>query len=170
MRRAIVNATLPTTFEGEELQLAHLAFVKLNNLLEGTLSVGLPALVTGVPEPCVFLDERFPVLESYAVVLHSTRRNTNAIQDALNALHLRLSALVSTGDFTLSALQSSQAAFNDVCDALEEFARQTSLDASPLSNMKSVILKIFEGLESLYNQWHSHSGDASCTTSTRTSI
>jgi hypothetical protein len=60
-----------TTAFLDELHLGQLACAKLIGLLQGSLSIGLPALVTGFPEPRSFLEERFRVMSGFAIVLNS---------------------------------------------------------------------------------------------------
>ena len=55
----------------QETQLAALAFGKLVGMLQGALTIGLPGMVTGVPEPGPFFDEQFRRIEAHALVLHS---------------------------------------------------------------------------------------------------
>jgi len=55
----------------DEIELARIVCDKLAKRLQGTLSVGVPSFVTGVPKFASFLDDQFEVMKALAIVLHT---------------------------------------------------------------------------------------------------
>ncbi len=146
----------------DELKLAQLACAKLAGIVQGTLSIGLAALVTGVPDPRGFLETQFRVMTGYALVLHTvsgkpggqqlihqTRDKSRAVLMALADLeHLLLDQPHPSADpspmFPLARDVASR-----LCDALREYADLVKLDASRIDKVKGVVLQVFDGVENM---------------------
>jgi hypothetical protein len=156
----MIDAT--TAIPADEIRLAQLACAKLAGLLQGTLSIGLPALVTGVPDPRTFLEERFRVMSGFAIVLHSISAKSGSQQETLR-LRDR-SGEVSRGleDLRRHLLdhldpsvnppltyQSARDSASTVCDALAEYGDLLELDRSHISKVKAVILAVCAGVEDM---------------------
>jgi hypothetical protein len=149
----------PVAFDRDELHLAQLACAKLARLVQGAVSIGLPALVTGLPEPRVFLEEQFRVMTGFALVLHTIsgkpdsqhvthrlRERSRAVLTTLDNLqHQLLEHLESSGgpSRTLQAAQDSASA---LCDAIGDYAEQVQLGRSPIAKVKEVVLQVFAGV------------------------
>lgn len=127
--------------DSDELRLAQLACAKLVGLLQGTLSIGLPALVTGVPEPRGFLDDRFRVMIGFALVLHSVsgkpgsqhdiqrlRERSQDVLTALDELRLRLVERLDSSGEVAGAFNSARLAASALCEAIGAFADLIGLE------------------------------------------
>jgi hypothetical protein len=145
---------------GDELQLARLGCAKLAKLVQGALSIGLPALETGVPDPRVFFADRFRVLTAFALVLHSASgRNTQEtlrlravstkLLKVLEDLHGQLDASRNSSKPVHSTLGPVRQSATIVCDTINEFATLVLLDPGPIEMMKAVVVKTFAGMEHL---------------------
>ncbi len=147
--------------DADELRLAQLTCAKLAGLVQGVLSIGLPALSAGVPEPRGFLEDRFRVMTGFALVLHSVsgkphgqgevlrlRERSREILTALDDLHRLLEHLDSSGEPTGTFDPARDAAIA-LCDAIGAYADLIQLDRSRIARMKGVVLQVFDGVENL---------------------
>ena len=148
--------------DSDELRLAQLACGKLAGLVQGALSVGLPALVTAVPEPRSFFDDRFRVMTGFALVLHSIsgkpdgqrtieqlRERSQAILTALDELRLRLLEHLDSSGESAGTLALVRPAASALCDAIGAYGDLIQLDRSRIAKVKSVVLQVFDGVDSL---------------------
>lgn len=152
---------LPThAIDSDELWLAQLACAKLVRILEGALSIGLPALSTGVPEPRAFLEERFRILSAFATVLHSISGKPGGTQEGLSirveskkllsAMEDLRSHLLNCADnekVAQGTLESARLSVTALFDAMDEYARLIALDNSCISSAKAVIQQVFDSLQ-----------------------
>src|SRR5262245_9282302 len=123
-------AKTPSQIDVEELQFAQHILDRLIKRLRGLLAIGLPSLVTGVPESLGFFEECFQVLTALATVLHTIagqpgatetivqlRQCSAAVRKSLLALHRALAAvrLDSIGQSDDPFLHSKEAT-KEVCN------------------------------------------------------
>jgi hypothetical protein len=137
----------------QEMQLAALAFNKLVGMLQGTLTTGLPGLLTGVPEPGPFFDEQFRRLEAHTLVLHSIggpaatilplREKTAALLADLGALS---NAVGREGGRLPPSLDPP---IGRVFTALAGVAEALHLDTHPLERAHALIREFLPHLERL---------------------
>ncbi len=154
----------PTTvaLDGDELHLAQLACAKLARLVQGTVSIGLPALITGIPEPRAFLEEQFRVMTGFALVLHTVsgkpgsqqvilrlRDRSRAVLTSLDSLLHHLLEHLESSDGPPRTFQAAQDAASALCDAIGDYAEQVLLGRSPIAKVKEVVLQIFAGVQSM---------------------
>ena len=79
--------TVAECISPDELAFARYACLKLLRTLQGALSIGVSSLLTGVPEPKAFFEERAKVLMSLATVL-----TTIAVKSTTSKAHIQLRA------------------------------------------------------------------------------
>jgi hypothetical protein len=154
----------PTTIaiDADELRLAQLACAKLAGLVQGALSVGLPAQVTGIPEPRAFLGEQFRVMEGFALVLHSVsgkagstqeilrlRERSREVMNALEDLRRHLFAHLDSPRGSSPTLHPARQAASALCDAIGEYGRLIQLDRSPIAKVKAVVMQVFKAVADL---------------------
>jgi hypothetical protein len=150
-----------TALPAEELRLAQLACAKLAGMLQGAISVGLSALVTGVPEPLTFLEERFRVMAGFAVVLNAVsgkpgaqqvvfqlRDRAREISDGLDDLRHRLMELVEQPPPAYRPARDSASA---LCDALADYGDLLGFDRSGIERVTRVIAETFEAVDMARN-------------------
>jgi hypothetical protein len=152
----------PTTPSSDELRLAQLACVKLVGLVRGALSIGLPALVTGIPDPRTFLQDRFRVVNAFVLVLHTVSWPAGNAQEVLRLREKSGKLLSLLADFQRqlsvapdpsalgpsnlrSAKQTAQAFF----DAIGEYANLIQLDGAQIVKAKAAVVEIFDAVEEL---------------------
>jgi hypothetical protein len=159
MRRWImVQPTAADT--GDDLHLAQLACARLVGLVQGAVSIGLPALVTGRPEPETFLQDQFRVIQAFALVLHTVcwpAGNTQAIQrlreksgkllSALDDFQGRLLAAFDASGFIRANLQAARMSAAALFDSITEYAKLVRLDGDSILKAKGAVLEVFEGME-----------------------
>jgi hypothetical protein len=148
--------------DDDELRFAQLACVRLVHRVQGALSIGLPALITGGPEPRGFLEDRFRELAAFALVLHTISGRSESVNDvlrlreksrdvsaALEALHRQLLAYLGSPERPPGVLRSARASASALCDAIAEYARLIELDRAPVAKVKTVVLQVFDALDGL---------------------
>lgn len=146
--------------DDDELHLATLACAKLARLVQGTLSIGVPALAMGVPEPRVFLDRQFQVMASFVEVLHTisgTVRNTQeilrlrekstSVSQRLAKLRRELFVHLDSPSPQSAALRPARDAACELCDAIADYADRILLDRSIVEDVKANVQQVFESLE-----------------------
>ncbi len=149
-----------TALPADELSLARLTCAKLVGLVQGTLSIGLPALITGVPDPQVFLEERFRVMNAFAIVLHTIsgkpgsqqeilrlRSRSREISSGLEHLQRLSSVLLDPSEDQPAALRSARESASALCDAIAEYGDLIDLDRTRITTVQHVVLEVFEGVE-----------------------
>lgn len=157
-----------TAMDADELRLAQLATAKLARLVQGTVSIGLPALITGVPDPHSFLEDQFRVMNSLGIVLHTVsgkpgiqeeihqlRQQAREVMAALDNLRDRL--LQHNSSSTLELLAAREAAAT-LCEAIREYAHLVRLDPAQITKVKNVVLQVFEGMKTLTTLHESSAG------------
>jgi hypothetical protein len=155
-----VSDTITVTIEADELRLAQLACLKLAKLVQGTLSLGLPAMVTGIPEPRAFLEQQFRVMTPFALVLSAVsgtgtqealhlREKSEDVSAALNDLQSSLFGYLNLADRQLSALGPARQFFSALCDSLAAYATLVRLDRAPIVKVQSVGMQVFDALGTL---------------------
>ena len=150
-----------TAIPAEESRLAQLACAKLAGMLQGAITVGLSALVTGIPEPLTFLEERFRVMAGFALVLNAVsgkpgaqqvvlrlRDRAREISNRLDDLRPRLMELVERQPPTYRPARDSASA---LCDALAGYGDLLGFDRSRIERVKCVIAETFEGVDMARN-------------------
>jgi hypothetical protein len=153
------------TIDADELQFAQLACLRLAKRLQGTLSVGLPAVVNRWSHARPFLEDNFRVLAAFAVALGAvyakpeagddTRRLREKARDvsvALEELHRRLLACLDSVESSSAALRPARTSAAALCDTIAEYARLIQLDRAPVVKVKAVVLQIFDALDGLKAQ------------------
>jgi hypothetical protein len=148
--------------DADELRLAQLACAKLAGLVQGALSIGLPALRTGVPEPRGFLVDRFRVMTGFALVLHSVsgkpggqhevlrlRERSRDVLAALEDLRQRLLEYLDSSGGAARTLAPARNAASTLCDAIDAYADLIQLDRSRITRVKGVVQQVFDGVENL---------------------
>jgi hypothetical protein len=148
--------------DADELPLAQLACAKLANLIQGALSIGLPALSAGTPEPRGFLEERFRVMTGFALVLHSVsgkihgqrevqrlRERSREILTALDDLRQRLLEHLDSSSEPAGTFAPARYAASVLLDALGAYADLIQLDRSRITRVKGVVQQVFDGVENL---------------------
>jgi hypothetical protein len=150
-----------TASDGNEMLLAQLACIKLARLVEGTVSIGLPAIQTRTPEPVGFLEERFRAMDAFALVLHTIswpsgqtreilrlREVSSNISSRLKEFQRRLDAVLDTTGTLREKLGHAQAAAADLLDAISEYARVVRLESDSLTKVKSIVIRVFDAVSS----------------------
>jgi hypothetical protein len=145
--------------DGNEMLLAQLACAKLARLVEGTVSIGLPAIQTRTPEPVGFLEERFRAMDAFAHVLHSIcwpsgqtreilrlREISSNISSLLEEFQRRLDAVLDTTGSLREKLGHAQAAATDLLDAISEYARLVRLESDSITKVKSIVVQVFDAV------------------------
>ena len=151
--------TTKTTIPPDELRLAQLACAKLAELVQGTLSIGLPALVTGVPNPQVFLEDQFRVLTAFAEVLHVVsgkpgnqeeilrlRYRSGAVASGLEHLRRRLMECLDPSQTLPLTLETARHSASALCDAIAGYGDLIQLDRSRIEKVKCVVVEVFDGV------------------------
>lgn len=154
-----------TQTRDDELLLAQLACAKLPKLLQGALSVGLPALVTRAPEPRAFFRDCFRRINAFAVVLQSAcwptgnvaqntaqtialRAKSARLLAQLDDLELQLLAAVDAPD-PAAAVAPARRTADAVFDAVADFATLIRLDGDPTVRPRAVSFQVFDALPAL---------------------
>lgn len=146
----------------DEVRLAQLACVKLANILQGTLSLGLPATVTGVPEPRGFFETEVAVMTGYGQVLHSVsgtvtgqagvlqlRHTSRSLLTALDRLSEAVVQCLDSPSDTGSALEAVRDAAVGVLDDLETYARMVAAPTGGLEQSREAVLRVIAGVADL---------------------
>lgn len=146
----------------DEIRLGQLACQKLAGLVEGALTIGLPALVTGCPEPRDFLSRQFALMSSFAQVLHTVaqppgtpldilqlRQHSLAVSNAVAHLRTFLDAALDERPVPSRSLDPIPSAALALYDRLEEYSRLIHADRSRLTPMKEVVGPLVEGVRQL---------------------
>ncbi len=146
----------------DELQLAQLACAKLARLVQGAVSIGLPAFTTGTPEPGTFLRDRFRVMHAFVIVLHNASSPMGNSQETLRIREKSSKLLSLMADFErqllmsldrsgtpLSKLQSAHATASALFDVMADYARLVRLDGDLILNAKTVVMDVFAAMEKL---------------------
>ena len=137
----------------DELRLTQLACAKLAGLVQGVLSIGLPALVTRAPEPRGFLDNRFQVMTGFAPVLHSISGKPGGQQEILLLREKSRDVLMALEELRQRLWErldspARRAAFA-LCDALAAYADLIHFDRSRVAKVKDVVRQVFDGVDNL---------------------
>jgi hypothetical protein len=131
-----VSCDKPLWLDEDEWHLARLCCVKFAKQLQGMLSIGLSALVTGIPDPASFFPDCFQVLDSHAIVLHTIsghmgaseqilrlRRQSASLRDGLRLLQQVInSTIANRANGQQVALDLIGQAATAVCDQLTGYA------------------------------------------------
>src|SRR5258708_3033326 len=102
----------------DELTLARLACAKLTGMVQGTFSIGIPALLSGVPDPRVFFEEQFRALNGFAIVLHSVACKPGG-QQTISRLRTQSGAIA-------KAIQDLQTCLNQHLDSKDDLSLSLS--------------------------------------------
>jgi hypothetical protein len=141
--------------EPDDICFAQTACAKLAKLLQGTLSVGLPSLTTGFPEPRSFFEDSFRVMEAYATVLHTIGGKTTATDLVLdlrqrsgelqNEIGRLRAALLSLSDGQPGdSLRAAREATTRICDLMSECAGLLGRGLPLFSEVKALSIRLFE--------------------------
>ena len=155
--------------DADELHLAQLSCLKLVKLLQGTLSIGLPSLVTGVPDPQRFLGERFRVMEALAIVLGTVAgrpviaetilqltRYSDQLQEELRQLHRELlSAQPTISEGTPDALRQAKNATGRLFDILTSLAGLLIVETPLVSETKGMAFQLLDSTLKLSESYNS---------------
>jgi hypothetical protein len=150
-------------FDPDDVQLVRLACVKLANLLQGALSIGLPALITGVPEPRGFLAERFEVMEAFVTVLdcvggrpelvpdvRALRHLSGQLRQDLRTLRVELQAIpLALADKPSDPFQPATQSLDAVCDGLAAYAARLGFHIPRLPEVKTRAIQMMQALPDL---------------------
>jgi hypothetical protein len=153
----------------DDLVFARLACSKLARMLQGVLSVGLPSLVTGGPEPKQWFTYRFHRLSALAVVLeivvfkrpvpetaHELGQYSRELDAALRQLSEESLAVAPLLPGTTSdTLVKLRAAMIKVYDLLQTCAAFLGLDLPEISKSRKASLDVLEALPELANNYKS---------------
>jgi hypothetical protein len=155
-----MTAPTASAIPPDELRLAQLACGKLAGLVEGTLSIGVPALVSGVPAPRPFIETQFRILTGFAIVLNSVaaapggqavilhlRENSGAVLAALETLESLLLEYLARPGHATRPLTAARAAALALCDAIADYAEQVQLDGSRVGRAKEIASRVFDEVE-----------------------
>jgi len=155
----MVEPETATTY-GDELRFGQLACTKLVACVQGALSIGLPALVTGVPDPRPFLHDRLRVATAFATVLHTVcwpvgnvqevlrlREKSGALLIALEDFQRQLFAAIDSSEPCCSRLKPAQLAASDLFDSIAEYANLIQLDGASIVKAKATMMQMFDAME-----------------------
>jgi len=158
------------TSNSSELLLAQLACAKMVGLLKGVVSIGLPAIVTGVPDPRPFLQDQFRVVTSFAIVLHTVswpvgnvheilrlREKSGKLLSVLEDFQRQLLATLNSSEPILTNLRLAQQTASALFDSIGEYANLIQLDCAVIANAKATLMPIFDAMEDFEN---AHSSSA----------
>jgi hypothetical protein len=149
----------------DELRLAQFACAKLAGMVQGAVSIGLPALVSGESgafDSRIFLEQQFRVMTGFALVLHTVSGKPGAVEEILR-LRDRSRAVLTTlddlqdlllhhqesSDGPTPTFQSARDSAFALCDAIAEYADLVKLDRSRIAKVKEVVLQVFDGVENM---------------------
>lgn len=146
---------LSSEIHSDELALIRLSSDKLIKMLRGTLSIGTPALVTGVPAPESFLTEQFRRFDAYATVLDTSagvpsfsesiprmRHHSGQLQRSLQTLcHSLIAVRFDDSIKEIDPFKECRQAVNEVCSSLKGY-----LDSLGWDNAKATELQEFAHL------------------------
>lgn len=144
----------------DEFQLADLSSIKLVKRLQGTLSIGVPALVTGGPDPRNFFPEQFRKMNAHCVVLGTIsgkieatesllklRQCSHELEKAIDLLQQKVSHFLDVdqpGDeCNFEAIRDSAVG---VCDKIAEFRGLLALDSSLIAKVKATIVQLVDAM------------------------
>jgi hypothetical protein len=146
----------------DELRLAQLACTKLAGIVQGTVSVGLSGVVTGVPDPRVFLDDQFDVMIGYGRVLHTIagtpagqqeiarlRERSQAVLTALAKLRRDLYDYLDAPANATPSLRPARDSAAALCDALGKYGSMVQIDLSRVQRVTEVVLQMFDTVEDI---------------------
>jgi hypothetical protein len=159
----------PGDMDADELHLAQLACVKLVKLLQGTLSIGLPSLVTGVPEPQQFLRERFRVMEALAIVLGTVagrpvvaeailqlKQYSDELQAELQQLHRELlSAQRTISESSPDSFGQAKDTTGRLFEIAAALARFLKIETPLVSETKGMALQLLDATLKLSQSYNS---------------
>lgn len=152
------DPTASRDLETDDVCFAQTACIKLVKLLQGTLSVGLPSLVTGFPDSRLFFDEAFHVMEAYATVLQTIGGKASATE---LILHLRrcsgelhneirrlrgelMAATPGAGGQTNHSFRAARDATERICDLIGEYTHMLGRDLALFAEIKALSLRLFD--------------------------
>jgi hypothetical protein len=148
---------------GADVQLAGLCCTRLVGLLQGTVSVGLPTLATGIPDPNSFFPDQFERMDAYSVVLGTVsgkpiatelltllRECSGDVRQALHGLQLELNKLLEVQPRErITGLDSVRDLALAVCDDIGKYAGLLNIDVPGLANLKTLIVQMIEAIPAL---------------------
>jgi hypothetical protein len=153
----------PDWLHENELHLARLCCAKLTGILQGTISIGLPALICGKPDPQVFLPEQFDVMDAHVVAMSKISGNMRTpeafwrLRECAGTLRDELRRLQHEIDSVqLTSISPPNGVFDRVrdaivrvCDQLAIYADLIGEDGSSIADAKHVALDIVEAMPEL---------------------
>jgi hypothetical protein len=156
----MVQTTATTV--SDELQLAQFACAKLARLVQGAVSIALPAFATGTPEPGPFLQDRFRVLHAFALVLHTIcwpaghsqetlrlREKSSKLMSLLGELERQLAASLASSESLGAMLRPAQATASALFDLMDEYAKLVRQDGDSILKAKAVVMEVFDAMANL---------------------
>ena len=161
MTETIIDTT-SLVFEAD-MQLAELCCAKLVGFLQGAVSVGLPALMKGVPDPSRFFPDQFQKMDAYSVVLGTISGKPNTtelllrlrqcscnVRQAIGRLQQEINDLLSiqTCD-RVANLKNVRDAALAICVAIGEYAGLLRIELSKLTQLKMQIVQIVDAMPAL---------------------
>lgn len=148
--------------EVDDTRLAQLACLKLAGMVQGAISVGLPGVVSGTPDPRAFFDAHLEVLTGYARVLHTSggtsdrheetlrlRERSKAVLTALASFRRALFNYLDAPADAAPSLEPARNAGAALCDALRDYGEMIAVDGARLLRVKEVVLQVFDGVEDM---------------------
>jgi hypothetical protein len=154
------------TSNGDELRFGQLACTKLVRHFQGAMSVGLPALVTGVPDPRPFLHDQLRVVTAIATVLQTVtwpvgnvqavlqlREKSAILLIALENFQRHMFAAIDSLEPSCSRLKPAQLAASDLFDSIAEYANLIQLDGALIVNATATVMQLFGAMENFDTAW-----------------
>lgn len=151
-----------TGTRNDELRFGQLACTKLVGHIQGAMSIGLPALVTGVPDPRPFLQDRMRVATAFATVLHTVcwpegniqevlrlREKSTTLLAALENFRSHLFAATDSSESICSSLKPARLAASYLFDSIAEYANLILLDTASIVKAKATVMNLFNEMENL---------------------
>lgn len=146
----------------EDLRLAQDACAQVAARVQGTVSVGLPGLVTGLPEPRPFIEQQFRTTTDLAYVLHAVsgkpegqeellrlRDCSRTVLTTLDNLRYCLLNLLDSSAPHPAGFQAAREAALALYAALDEYAALVELDRTRIAGMRAIVLQVLEGVEDM---------------------
>lgn len=160
-----MNSTIepPDWLDADEFHFARLSCTRLARFLHGVISIGLPAIATGMPDPSTFFSEQLDHMEPLAVVMGTISggpsafektlklRNCSAgLRESISTLRSKLNAATSDAAADLDqALDQVEKALMDVCNGLEAYANRMQLSVPEIDGARQLIIPMMAALPSL---------------------
>ncbi len=146
-----------------DVQLAGLCCTKLVGLLQGTVSVCLPTLVTDVPDPNSFFSGQFERMDAYSVVLGTVsgkpiatelllllRECSRNVRQAIHGLQLELNKLLEVQPRErITGFDNVRDLALAICDEIGKYAGLLNIDVPGLANLKTLIVQMIEAIPAL---------------------